>query len=490
MKKKIHRGMVSIEIAIALVIVMIAGIYGMSRYSQYLTELEWSVEARHMDAVTAAAKSYIRDNRETLQNQVGAGGSVKLTGAQLQQAGYLPQGFTLTNTSAQTFQVAIVRNPSDNTKLVGFVLTQGGQPISYKGLRYIAQSINGAGGYIQTANQAEGAYGSWKMNLSSYGLTGESGRLAVWLSSDVLGADDQESDRLYRYALASRPELNRMHTAIDMNNNNLNNVATVNAKTGAFTENVTAKNGNFSEGVTAKNGTFSGNINAQNGAFSQGITTGSDIRSNDGWLITQNSKGWMNATHGGGWYMSDDDWMRSLNNKNVYTGGEIRGGALTAEARLTIGEYSLHQKVEVAGTACPQNGLQARDASGGALFCQSGVWQGAGLTEGNYTILGTFKGTYSGTNTTGKQYRLYATGGNPPNKKINYGDADNCVNTYSLVAEVGGLYVARDFNANSQWQKSGTVSFEVPDGSSFSIVSNGMMTYGCDYGSFTVLRFQ
>ncbi|MEI9531665.1 shufflon system plasmid conjugative transfer pilus tip adhesin PilV [Enterobacter hormaechei] len=490
MKKKIHRGMVSIEIAIALVIVMIAGIYGMSRYSQYITELEWSVEARHMDAVTAAAKSYIRDNRETLQNQVGSGGSVKLTGAQLQQAGYLPQGFTLTNTSAQTFQVAIVRNPSDNKKLVGFVLTQGGKAISYKGLRYIAQSMKDAGGYIQTANQAEGAYGSWKMNLSSYGLTGESGRLAVWLSSDVLGADDQESDRLYRYALASRPELNRMHTAIDMNNNNLNNVGTVNAKTGAFTENITAKNGNFSEGITAKNGTFTENINAKNGTFSQGITTGSDIRSNNGWLITQNSKGWMNATHGGGWYMSDNDWMRSLNNKNVYTGGEVRGGSLTSEGRLTIGEYSLHQKVEVAGTACPQNGLQARDASGGALFCQSGVWAGAGLSEGSYTVLGTFKGTYSGTNTSGKQFRLYATGGNPPSKKINYGDADNCVNTYSLVADVSGINVARDFDGNSQWQKSGTVSFEVPNGASFSIVSNGMMTYGCDYGSFTVFRFQ
>ncbi|MEB6542521.1 shufflon system plasmid conjugative transfer pilus tip adhesin PilV, partial [Serratia plymuthica] len=46
--------------------------------------------------------------------------------------------------------------------------------------------------------------------------------------------------------------------------------------------------------------------------------------------------------------------------------------------RLTIGEYSLHQKVEVAGTACPQIGLQARDASGGALFCQSGVWKSSG----------------------------------------------------------------------------------------------------------------
>ncbi|MBE3289174.1 shufflon system plasmid conjugative transfer pilus tip adhesin PilV [Enterobacter cloacae complex sp. P31C] len=406
MKKKIHRGMVSIEIAVALVIVMIAGIYGMSRYSQYLTELEWSVEARHMDAVTAAAKSYIRDNRETLQNQVGAGGSVKLTGAQLQQAGYLPQGFTLTNTSAQTFQVAIVRNPTDNTKLVGFVLTQGGQPISYKGLRYIAQSINGAGGYIQTANQAEGAYGSWKMNLSSYGLTGESGRLAVWLSSDVLGADDQESDRLYRYALASRPELNRMHTAIDMNNNNLNNVGTVNAKTGTFTENITAKNGGFSQGVTAQTGTFSNNINAQNGTInetlyakngtitetlnakngviSQGLTTGSDIRSNDGWIITQNSKGWMNATHGGGWYMSDDDWMRSLNDKNIYTGGQVRAGTILSNGRLTTNEFLQLSQVATAGTSCSPNGLVGRDVSGGILTCQNGVWVSGGKGREGY----------------------------------------------------------------------------------------------------------
>ncbi|MDX6917810.1 shufflon system plasmid conjugative transfer pilus tip adhesin PilV [Pectobacterium carotovorum] len=375
MKKKIHRGMVSIEISVALAIIMIAGIYGMSRYSQYMTELEWSVEARRMDAVTAAAKSYIRDNRETLQSQVSNSGNVKITGAQLQQAGYLPPGFTLSNTSAQTFQIAIVRNPSDNTKLVGFILTQGGKAISYKGLRYIAQSIHGAGGYIQTANQAEGAYGSWKMNLSSYGLSGESGRLAVWLSSDVIGADDQESDRLYRYALASRPELNRMHTAIDMNSNNLNNVGTVNAKTGAFTENITAKNGTITE-----------TLNANNGIFSEGVTADSDIRSTDGWLITQNSKGWMNSTHGGGWFMSDDDWMRSLNNKNIYTGGQVRAGSLTSDGRLTIGEYSLHQKVEVAGTVCSQNGLQARDATGAALFCQSGAWGNTSESGGHYTL--------------------------------------------------------------------------------------------------------
>ncbi|EPK3138361.1 hypothetical protein I4A70_003683 [Enterobacter cloacae] len=122
--------------------------------------------------------------------------------------------------------------------------------------------------------------------------------------------------------------------------------------------------------------------------------------------------------------------------------------------------------------------------------CQSGLWVHVGSLEGSYATVGSFKGTYSGINTTGKQYRLYVWGGNPPNRKINYGDSDNCVNTYSLIATVGGLTVARDYNGNSTWQKTGNINFDVPNGSTFSIVSNGMMSYGCDYGSFTVLRFQ
>ncbi|WP_254056319.1 hypothetical protein [Enterobacter cloacae complex sp.] len=123
-------------------------------------------------------------------------------------------------------------------------------------------------------------------------------------------------------------------------------------------------------------------------------------------------------------------------------------------------------------------------------ICQSGLWVHVGSLEGSYATVGSFKGTYSGINTTGKQYRLYVWGGNPPNRKINYGDSDNCVNTYSLIATVGGLTVARDYNGNSTWQKTGNINFDVPNGSTFSIVSNGMMSYGCDYGSFTVLRFQ
>ena len=43
-----------------------------------------------------------------------------------------------------------------------------------------------------------------------------------------------------------------------------------------------------------------------------------------GWLRTTGSTGWYNETHQGGWYMSDTIWLRSHNNKSVYTEGEFR----------------------------------------------------------------------------------------------------------------------------------------------------------------------
>lgn len=356
-KKPIHRGVLSIDAAFGLAIVMVVSILGIVRYSQHMTEMEWNVEARRMEAISAAAKGYIRDNRDTLISEVSGGNPMAITTAQLIQDGYLPEGFSTTNMSAQTFIIGVARNPQAHQKLVAFVLTRDGNAIPFKGLRYIAQAIGGAGGYIQTANMAEGAYGSWKMNLTDYGLNGQAGRLATFLSSEVLGTDESENDRLYRYAIASRPELNRMHAAIDMNEHNLNNVGTVNAQTGTFT----------------------GDISARNGEFSEALTAGNDIRSTDGWVITQNNKGWMNSTHGGGWFMSDSEWVQSLNNKSISTGGQIKGGSVTSEGRLKTREYLQLEKVETEGNVCTENGLVARDASGGVMSCKDGRWSSVGL---------------------------------------------------------------------------------------------------------------
>ncbi len=113
-----------------------------------------------------------------------------------------------------------------------------------------------------------------------------------------LVVQQEDIDRLYRFEVNGRPDLNKMHTAIDMGSNNLNNVGAVNAQTG-----------NFSGNVNGVNGTFSGQVKGNSGNFDVNVTAGGDIRSNNGWLITRNSKGWLNETHGGGFYMSDGSWV-------------------------------------------------------------------------------------------------------------------------------------------------------------------------------------
>ncbi|HDO7545073.1 TPA: shufflon system plasmid conjugative transfer pilus tip adhesin PilV, partial [Escherichia coli] len=142
-------------------------------------------------------------------------------------------------------------------------------------------------------------------------------------------------------------DLNRMHTAIDMNSNNLNNVGTLNGNAAALSGDISARNGTFS-------GAISGNT----------ATTNGDITSNNGWLVTKNSKGWMNSTYGGGWYMSDSSWLRSVNNKGIYTGGQVKGGTVRADGRLYTGEYLQLEKTATAGASCSPNGLVGRDSTG------------------------------------------------------------------------------------------------------------------------------
>lgn len=373
----VNRGMLTIEILVALVVIMLAVIYGYPRYTNYMQEMEWGVEASNMTAVGSAAKSYIRDNRDALVSQVSGGTPVTVTGADLQQAGYLPTGFSLRNTAAQTYLVGITRDPQFNQKLVAFVLTTGGQEIAYKGLRYISQKVNGSGGYVWPDNVATGAFAGWELNLNSYGLSAAKGRLATWLSSDVLGTDLQESDRLYRYQVSGRPDLNRMHTAIDMGANDLNNVNTLNAKAGNFTEDVTAKK-------------LIANDSVSSGGW---ITANGDIRSNTGWLVTKGGKGWLNEDHGGGLYMDDNDWIKSVNGKGISTSGQVKGGTVRADGRLSTGEFLQIDAVATAGASCSPNGLIGRDQNGAVMSCQNWVWTlGGSLQQRECKQIGNFTG--------------------------------------------------------------------------------------------------
>jgi len=69
---------------------------------------------------------------------------------------------------------------------------------------------------------------------------------------------------------------------------------------------------------------FSGAIAANAGISVDGYTAISD---GNLWHNTYGNGGWYNGTYAGGWNMEDTTWVRSYNNKSVYTGGQVRGDA-------------------------------------------------------------------------------------------------------------------------------------------------------------------
>ncbi|CSV16535.1 Bacterial shufflon protein%2C N-terminal constant region [Shigella sonnei] len=52
--------------------------------------------------------------------------------------------------------------------------------------------------------------------------------------------------------------------------------------------------------------------------------------------------------------MSDGSWVRSVNNKGIYTGGQVKGGTVRADGRLYTGEYlQLENVLQVAAEYAP-----------------------------------------------------------------------------------------------------------------------------------------
>ena len=359
---KINRGVSLLSLSIVLAIVLIAAPIGMERYANYMDQQVWVMTGAQVTTVEQGGVKYIKDNYSTIINQVKDGGVVTVTGQNLLDRGFLPAGFSTTNNFGQNYILAITKNPKQSDKLMAFVLTSGGKEINFKGLRYISQSMPGLGGYVYPENMAKGAGGGWEVNLSSLGLSAQRGHIVSYLTSDALAGGAEESDRLYRYAVNGRPELNRMHTAIDMNKNNINNAGTINS------DNVNA------DTVNAKN-IKGGDVNAENGAFNQRLKAGSDITSEGGWLVTKGNFGWQNSTWGGGFYMSDGSWIRTVNNKGIYTGGQVKAGSVDSAGRLRSGEFLQLDGDAREGTPCSPNKMLGFDAAGNALSCQSGVWK-------------------------------------------------------------------------------------------------------------------
>lgn len=473
--QKCHdRGWALLSVGAALIVLVYITTWGSSLIQDWNARQNWLRSATQVSRFTQAVKSYTGRYYDTLLSTA----PVTVTPSMLKNTGFLEQGFNENNDYGQQYLANVVRNPSQNNQLQALVYTQNGNPLPFMAMDQIAVSINsGMGGYINTAGTVTGARGGWSAPLQTFNANTTPGHIAALLTTDDLGASRAESDRLYRFAVNGKPDLNTMHTSIDMGGNDLNN-----------TGNVNAANGNFSSNVTA-NGTVTGqDVNARgNMSAGSNITANGDIRSNSGWLITRDGKGWLDESHGGGFYMSDNDWVRAVNNKNIYTGGQIRGNYLSSEANINVGGQLELNQVNSPGAWCPRNGNVSRDWSGAPLSCQNNVWVGV-KSNGQYADLGYITGQYNGYNGQPYTITVYATGGaSTVHRQIGDGD---CSNTYDLVGYAGGKFVAQAHDNNTGWAKAGFINFQVPANTSYSIVSSPLPEYGCSPGAFNGFIYQ
>ncbi|EAT0257615.1 shufflon system plasmid conjugative transfer pilus tip adhesin PilV [Salmonella enterica] len=454
--RKNDRGWASLEFAAVMLLVMIIVAWGASALKDHIERKNWQTEARLASTWAAAARSYTGKNYSTLLAASTATRPAVITTAMLKNTGFLSRGFSETNSNGQKMQAYVVRNAQNPSLLQAMVVSAGGSPFPLKALVQMASEITtGFGGYVDDGKTATGALRAWKIPLSDYGAVSGKGHIAILLSTDELSGAAEDTDRLYRFQVNGRPDLNKMHTAIDMGGNNLDQAGTV---------------------------------SGQQGNFSLSVTAGGDIRSNNGWLITRSGKGWLNESHGGGFYMSDNDWIRSVNNKGIYTGGQLKGGSVRSDSDLSAGGVLKLDKTSYAGTWCPQTGAISHDSSGGILSCQSGRWQANSKFDGRYDYIGSFQYSYSAVNRSDKAIMVYASGGaSILNKKVK--DGDNCLNTWALAGQVNGSFVTGAGSANSNWSKSGSISFLVPSGSTWTVISDPLPSYGCSPGSFSVNVF-
>ncbi|WP_367398697.1 shufflon system plasmid conjugative transfer pilus tip adhesin PilV [Rahnella aceris] len=193
-----------------------------------------------MTRFRSSVKAYVGRYYDTLLAAAGTTAPVIITPQMLKNTGLIEPGFSNATTDGQLIGAAVTRNATNTDQLQALVITQGGESLPYAALRQISVDIDGLGAYVWKSTNVTGAMESWSVPLASFGVSTSSGHVGTLIPSDELGVAREESDRLYRFSVTGKPDLNRMHTSIDMGSNNLNNTNTVNAQTGNFSGNVTA----------------------------------------------------------------------------------------------------------------------------------------------------------------------------------------------------------------------------------------------------------
>ncbi|UXF16046.1 hypothetical protein N5O79_25650 (plasmid) [Escherichia coli] len=103
------------------------------------------------------------------------------------------------------------------------------------------------------------------------------------------------------------------------------------------------------------------------------------------------------------------------------------------------------------------------------------------LSRGHLPLL--HRGTFNGRNNGRGTLFVYASGGNGA------GGGD-CANTSNLQGYVNGAFIGMNASNNPSYGKTAFISFAVPVGASYQIISRPTQNYACGNGVFSVYAYQ
>lgn len=314
--------------------------------------------AQQQVILTDAAGAYMKQNMSTLLSTATATNPVIVSVPALIAANSgpngLPAGFSSVNPYGQTWQLQITQPTAGNLR--GFVVSTGGDALSDLQLAGIAAKVGTAGGFVpqnDTGVYPGGAgviYGNkagW--NETTAGLSGVAGGHLASLI--VFNNGSMQNPALYRVKVPGQDQLNVMQTALGMGGNDINNAGVING----------------SKLVTTNDANVGGSVRAAGEVYAGGNVRVAGVN------------GFYNDTFASGWYMQDPSWVRSYNDKGVYTGGEMQAGTVRANNRTITGDLQING-IGVVGGGC-QLGTFSREASGRILSCKDGAWSAGGISN-------------------------------------------------------------------------------------------------------------
>lgn len=359
------RGFTLVETLGALALAAVVSVGAASMIQSSLEDTRAQHVGRHQATVVEASERYLRENYAALLAATAAAPVAVPIGT---LTALLPEGFQSTNAYGQT-PCLRVRQPGPG-RLDALVIAEGGESIPTKNLAYVAAHAGPGGGQINAdaPNVAQGVFGSWRVDVSTYGAApcgaapagAPSNRLASAIFYD--GPATTGTDYLYRGEVPGHPELNALSVPLAMRGRA---VAVENDSADPMCSLADpASQGRIA--VSAAGAVLS----CRNGTWRrQGSVFWKDpVASFAALPLVGNNPG---DTH------IALDTMRGF----TWDGTAWRALAVNDAGDMEV-PRSLHLVNSVVrNTACTPDGAVSREPSGRLLSCQSGRWQTLGSME-------------------------------------------------------------------------------------------------------------